>query len=128
QRDAFDERREDQRVRRDGTRDLGLARLRLGGAAADLSNADTGTNRSEAGADAGAHHRPCTGVLGVERPSRGLKKRKNRHVSSPSTNRKSSLLRAVSLVAMDAVRHRAPGLNGLLQALAWILAARVERH
>src|SRR5512146_2148720 len=32
QRDAFDERRENQRVRRDGARDLRLARLRLGGA------------------------------------------------------------------------------------------------
>src|SRR6185503_20423543 len=84
QRDAFDQRREDQGVRRDGARDLRLARLTFGGAAADLADADARSDRREARTDTGAEHRPRAGILFRE-TGRGLEERKNCHISSPRT-------------------------------------------
>src|SRR5579884_1880593 len=83
QRDAFDERREDQRVGRDGAGNLRLPRLCLGSTAADLADADASADGGEAGADAGAEHGPGAGVRGVERARGGLQEGKDGHGRSP---------------------------------------------
>src|SRR5215208_5480882 len=75
QRRAFDERRQDQRARLDGSGDLGLASHALGCAGADTPNAESSANGREAGADTRALHGPRARIV-LRVRGRGLQERK----------------------------------------------------
>src|SRR5579883_906476 len=83
ERDAFDERGEDQSAGLDLPRHLRLAGHRFGHATPDQSDADAGSDSGDASADAGAEHAPRSRVLLIVRGRRrlgcALKKCKNGH-------------------------------------------------